>query len=129
MKLSEYFDQVNGFGVLSTADQSGKVNAAVYGRPHFIDEETLAFIAADRLTHANLQVNPHAAYVFKEEGGYEGRRLYITKIREEKDSPLIEEIRRKKHPAKKGKPENGSRFLIFFHLDKVLPLIGDGTVS
>jgi len=128
MKLSEYFDQADGFGVLSTAVQSGKVNAAVYGRPHFIDEETVAFIAADRLTHANLQVNPHAAYIFKEEGGYEGRRLYITKIREEKDSPLIEQIRRKKHPSGKGNHQSGPKFLIFFHLDKVLPLIGDGKV-
>ncbi|MDD4357223.1 MAG: pyridoxamine 5'-phosphate oxidase family protein [Smithellaceae bacterium] len=128
MKLSDYFDQAEGFGVLSTADRIGKVNAAVYGRPHFMDEETVAFIAGDRLTHANLQVNPHAVYLFKEEGCYEGRRLYITKVREEKDSPLIEEIRRKKHPAGEGKLKNGSRFLIFFHLDKVLPLIGDKKV-
>ena len=128
MKLSEYFDQADGFGVLSTADQSGKVNAAVYGRPHFMDEETITFIAGDRLTHANLQVNPHAAYIFKEKGGYEGRRLYITKIREEKDSPLIEQIRRKKHPSGKGNHQSGPKFLIFFHLDKVLPLIGDGKV-
>jgi hypothetical protein len=128
MKLSEYFNQADGFGVLSTADQSGKVNAAVYSRPHFMDEETIAFIAGDRLTRANLLKNPHAVYLFREEGSYEGRRLYITRLREEKDSPLIDEIRRKKHPVKKEKPENGTRYLIFFHLDKVLPLIGDGKV-
>jgi hypothetical protein len=126
MKLSEYFDKADGFGVLSTADQSGKVDAAIYGRPHFIDDETVAFIAADKLTHANLQVNPHAVYIFKEAGRYEGRRLYITKLREEKDSPLIEEIRRRKSREVEGKSQSGSRFLIYFHLDKVLPLIGDG---
>jgi hypothetical protein len=126
MKLSEYFDKADGFGVFSTADQSGKVDAAIYGRPHFIDDETVAFIAADKLTHANLQVNPHAVYIFKEAGRYEGRRLYITKLREEKDSPLIEEIRRRKSREVEGKSQSGSRFLIYFHLDKVLPLIGDG---
>jgi len=68
MKLSEYFDKADGFGVLSTADQSGKVDAAIYGRPHFMDEETVAFIAADKLTHANLQVNPHAVYISKKRG-------------------------------------------------------------
>ncbi|MGB5219340.1 MAG: pyridoxamine 5'-phosphate oxidase family protein [Smithella sp.] len=73
MTLSEYFEKAKGVGVLSTADQTGKVNAAIYGRPHFIDEKTLAFIAADRLTHANLKTNPSAVYLFKEDGSYEGR--------------------------------------------------------
>jgi hypothetical protein len=126
MKLSEYFENAKGVGVLATADSSGKVNAAIYGRPHFMDEQTVAFIAADKLTHANLQSNPHAVYIFKEKGHYEGRRLYITKLREEKDSPLIDEIRRKKYPEVEGKYKIGSKFLLYFHLDKVLPLIGDG---
>jgi hypothetical protein len=64
MKLSEYFEKNRGIGVFSTVDSSGKVNAALYGRPHFMDEETVVFIAADRLTHANLQTNPHAVYLF-----------------------------------------------------------------
>jgi len=124
MKLSDYFENTTGVGVLSTADMNGKVNAAIYGRPHFMDEETVAFIAADRLTHANLQTNPHAVYLFKEDGLYAGQRLYLIKTREEKDSPLIEDIRRKKYMDVDGKTE--SKFLIYFKVDKVLPLIGDG---
>jgi hypothetical protein len=126
MTLSEYFDNSKGVGVLSTADGSGKVNAALYGRPHFIDEATVVFIAADRLTHANLQTNPYAVFLYKADGRYEGRRLYLTKIREEKDSPLIEEIRRKKYPEVEGKYETESKFLVYFKVDKVLPLVGDG---
>lgn len=34
MKLDDYFENTNGVGVLSTADDKGKVNAAIYGRPH-----------------------------------------------------------------------------------------------
>ena len=124
MKLSEYFEKREGVGVLATADADGKVDAALYGRPHFFDDETVAFIAADKLTHANLQSNPHAVYLFKEMDRYEGRRLYLTKIREEKDSPLIEEIRRKKYPEVEGKYKTGHKYLIYFHMDKVLPLIG-----
>jgi hypothetical protein len=126
MKISEYFENTRGVGVLSTADKSGKVAAAVYGRPHFIDEETVAFIAADRLTHANLQSNPSAVYLFKADGSYEGRRLYLTKTREEKDAPLIDEIRRKKYPEVEGKYKTESKFLIYFHIDKILPLVGEG---
>ena len=126
MKLSEYFEKKEGVGVLATADANGKVDAALYGRPHFFDDETLAFIAAEKLTHANLQANPHAVYLFKEMDRYEGRRLYLTKIREEKDSHLIEEIRRKRYPEVEGKYKTGPKYLIYFHLDKVLPLIGAG---
>ena len=126
MKLSEYFENSKGVGILSTADKDGKVNSAIYSRPHFMDEDTVAFIAADRLTHANLQTNPSAVYLFKEQNSYGGKRLYLIKIREEKDSPLIDEIRRRKYNNAEGKDKTEARFLVYFKVDKVLPLIGDG---
>lgn len=126
MQLDEYFEKTKGIGVLSTADSAGKVNAAIYGRPHFMDDRTVAFIAADRLTHANLQTNPSAVFLFKEAGSYEGKRLYLTKTHEEKDSPFIDEIRRRKYKEVEGKVKTESKFLIYFHVDEVLPLIGDG---
>jgi hypothetical protein len=126
MNLEEYFEHTNGVGVLSTADGQGKVNAAIYGRPHFMDENTIAFIAADRLTHANLKKNPSATYLFKEDGSYRGCRLYLTKTREVKDSPLIEAIRRKKYKGLGREYDKKSKFLIYFNVEKVLPLIGGG---
>ena len=98
MKLSEYFEQAKGYGVISTADSNGHLTSAVYSRPHFYNEDTIAFIMADRLTHKNLETNPHAAYLFIESGeGYSGKRLYLTKLREEKDSELIESLRRRSY--------------------------------
>jgi len=126
MELKEYFENTKGAGVLSTADALGKVNSAIYGRPHFMEQDTVAFIAADRLTHANLQANPSAVYLFKQNGSYEGKRLYLTRTHEEKDSPLIEEIRKRKHNELEGSHKTESKFLIYFKIDKVLPLIGDG---
>jgi hypothetical protein len=125
MKLSEYFENKKGVGVLSTADAAGKVDAAIYARPHFVGEDTIAFIASDRITHANLQTNPFAVYLFKEKDSYEGKRLYLTKIREEKDSPLIDEIRRRKHSDEEDNDKTASKFLVYFKIDKVRPLIGD----
>lgn len=126
MKLSEYFEKKVGISVLSTADDKGIVNAAIYSRPHFMDEETIAFIMADRLTHNNLQSNHHAAYLFMESGDkYEGKRLYLTKIKEEKDSPLIATLRRRKTYAAKKSYESATKYLVYFRIDKVLPLIGD----
>lgn len=126
MKLSEYFETTSGIGILSTADSSGMVNAAVYGRPHFIDEQTVAFIMAERLTHSNLQTNRSAVYLFKESGdAYVGRRLYLTKTKELNDQKLIDEIRRKPHYKRDYKKDPGDqKHLVYFHIDRVLPLLG-----
>ncbi len=126
MKPTEYFEKTLGRGVLATADSEGRVDVAVYARPRYIDEETIAIIMADRLTHANLQSNPHAAYLFMESGDkLRGKRLYLTKIKEERDSELIPTLRRRRHPSNKTKKDS-STYLVYFHIDKVLPLIGIG---
>jgi hypothetical protein len=123
MKLKEYFESVEGRGVLATADGDGKVDAAIYATPHFIDDETIAFIMRDRLTHNNLQSNPHAAYLFMEAGQkFVGKRLFLTKTREEQDSELLHALRRKKYSDDK----NEAKFLVFFQIDRVLPLMGSG---
>ena len=126
MKITEYFKTVKGTGVLATVDSTGRVDIAVYSIPHVMDEDTIAFIMTDRLTHQNLQSNPHAAYLFmeEEEKKFKGKRLYLTKIREEKDSPLLDSMRRKAYPNLKGK-----EYLVYFRVDRVIPLIGTGLES
>jgi len=123
MALKEYFEKTKGRGVLATADKDGKVNAAIYARPHFLEDGTIAFIMRDRLTHQNIQSNPHAAYLFVEEGpGYAGKRLYLTKIREEQDSERIESLRRRSYITDRDE----AKFLVVFTLDDTLPLVGAG---
>lgn len=123
MDLKAYFEEKNGLGILATADSDGKVDLAVYGKPHFMEDGTIALIMADRLTHHNLQSNNNAAYMFMEDGsGYKGIRLFLTKINEEQDSDRLYAIRSKKYPSKKE--EGKTRFLVFFTIDKQLPLIG-----
>ena len=123
MSLKEYFEATKGLGVLSTADGDGKVDSAIYARPHFMEDGTLAMIMRDRLSHHNLQSNPHATYLFKEEGpGYRGKRLFLTKVREEENTELLQSLRRRKFEYGDGE----ARFLVFFKVDKELPLIGDG---
>jgi acyl-CoA thioesterase FadM len=58
MELSQYFESVNGIGVLATADGNGHVNSAIYAKPHFMEDGTLAFIMRDRLSHANRSPIP-----------------------------------------------------------------------
>ena len=126
MKLNEYFEKTKGKGVMSTADSSGNLTAAVYSRPHVMDDGTVAFIMADRLTHKNLESNPHAVYLFMESGDkYVGKRLYLTKTKEEKNSPLIDTIRRRESCPVDEAYMKDNRYLVHFKIDKTLPLIGD----
>lgn len=120
MKLKEYFERTKGFGVLATADADGRVDTAVYSNPHVIDEKTVAFIMADRLTHKNLDSNPYASYLFMEAGGdYVGKRLYLKKTKEETDKDVIDKFLRDK------KYREMSKYLVYFQVEKVLPLVGD----
>jgi hypothetical protein len=126
MKLSEYFEKTKGQGVMATSDSKGKVGMAVYGRPHFLNEKTVAFIMADRLMHKNLRSNPYASYLFMESRErYVGKRLYLTKIKEENDRVLIDKIRRKESCPVYAVYKNQIKYLVYFRIDKVLSLIGD----
>ena len=123
MSLKAYFEKTKGTGVLATANKDGKVGAAIYARPHFLDDGSLAFIMLDRLTHDNLQTNPSATYLFIEDGpGYKGKRLFLEKIREEENSELLQKLSRRKYAGEVTEP----RFLVFFTLEKELPLVGIG---
>ena len=123
MTNKEYFSSTSGKGVLSTSDSSGNVDSAVYAKPHFMDDGSLAFIMRDRLTHANLTSNPKAVYLFIEDGkGYRGKRLFLKKLKEEENSPLIGKIQRRDYDLEPGE----NRYLVFFEISKELPLVGSG---
>lgn len=125
MDLKKYFETKKGMGVLATADSSGKVDAAMYARPHVLEDGTIAFIMTDRLTYHNLQSNPHAAYLFVEsEGMYEGCRLFLKKVSEEKNSERLTALRLRQLCNEEKEADGLDRFLIIFNLEKQIPLIG-----
>jgi hypothetical protein len=126
MNLGDYFEKTKGLGVLATADAAGKVDVAIFGRPHVIDDETVAFIMADHQSHRNVASNPSAAYLFIEEGnGYVGKRLCLSKVKEETDASKIQALRRRKVPPVSDPTEGEARYLVFFRVDKTRPLVGD----
>ena len=126
MDLKEYFQSQQGIGVLSTADAEGRVDAAVYSRPHVFDDGTVAFVMRDRLTHHNVSQNAHAAYLFIEEGSrLDGVRLFLRRLREETDHDLIAAMTRRHLTAEEDRAK-GPKFLVTFAVEKVLPLVGAG---
>ena len=61
--------------------------------------------------------------MFIEKGpGYKGKRFFLTKVREEQDSELLQSLRRRQYINEKDE----AKFLVFFKIDKELPLVGAG---
>ncbi len=130
MDLGEYFDKTKGFGIFATADSEGKVNVAALSRPTIMENGSAAFLMSGHLTHHNLQSNPHAAYYFVEHGeSYGGKRLYLTKTGEDEDLQLIDRLRKKRYPIFTTKYNNESKYVVFFTVDKILPLVADGILE
>ena len=124
MDLKQYFTTQNGTGILSTSDGQGRVDAAIYARPHVMDDGTLAMIMRERLSHKNLQENPFAAYLFIEKSpGYRGIRLFLKKIREDDNPELIQNMTRRCLSAEENLAK-GAKFIVYFEVEKALKLIG-----
>ncbi len=124
--LKVYFSGTQGTGILSTSDGDGLVNSAIYARPHFLEDGSIAFIMRERLTHHNLQSNSHASYMFIEtKGAYQGKRLHLTRLTETSDLPTIEQLQRREY----ADDHEVNRYLVRFQIDRVMPLLGPGGES
>lgn len=129
MNLADYFEHASGTGILATCDPGHEVDMAIYSKPHIIDENTLIFVMKERLSHQNLRSNLQAAYLFIEEGKkYKGVRLYLTMLREEKNRTIVEALR-KKQPCIYPADDDSDKFLVYFQIDRMRPLIGDGPLN
>ena len=123
MDWKVYFENTSGKGYLSTANAQGEVNTAVYSRPHVLEDGTFVFGMADRLTHANLQANPHAIYAFNEQG-YAGHRIYLKKVREEESGPMLDQIRERTKIVSVAGAADKVKYAVYFQLVRSLPLVG-----
>lgn len=125
MDLADYFENKDGVGILGTSDAGSGVDLALYAKPAVIDETTVAFVMKQRLSHQNLKKNLQAAYLFLEKGsGYKGLRLYLTMRGEESNQTLIAAMR-KKQPCIYPEKDDSAKFLVFFNVDRIRPLVGD----
>jgi hypothetical protein len=122
MGISEYFAATQGHGVLATANDKGKVNAAIYSKPYFTDEHTAVFIMAERLSYENLKTNPEAVYLFIESvAEWTGKRLYLKKLKVEKDDRMLARICQE---CDYSHYDVGDRHITYFEVKEVLPLLG-----
>lgn len=123
MNLDNYFENNTGLGVLSTADKEGRVNAALYARPH-IEDNKAVFLAAPNQTLQNLKQNASAHYLFKQEGsGYEGVRLQLVLRGIDEDQDRVDALRRR------HKEENSYAYVLEFEIINSHSLVGKEPLS
>ncbi len=122
MNLHNYFSGKSGFGVISTSNNQGEVNSAVYAKPHVVDNTTIAFIMRDKLTRKNVNENSQAHYMFIEHNhGFNGVRLSLTMLEESQDQEQIQALSRR---SSAGDSDDAERFLVTFTVNKALTLVG-----
>jgi hypothetical protein len=94
-----------------------------------MNDGTIAFLMRERLTYRNIVENPHAACMYLEHGGgYQGIRLFLTKVCEDNNPELIARMTRRHLSAEEDKAK-GPKHLVLFTVDKILPLIGQGVTG
>lgn len=129
MDLRKYFADAKGIGILGTADADGKVDLAIYAKPIVVDGNTIALVMRERLSHQNIRNNPNAAYMFIEEpDDNRGLRMYLTMIREETNSSIVEKII-EEHPEICPEPDEANKYLVHFKVDRVRELVGVRTLE
>lgn len=124
MDLAAYFKNARGTGILATCDPENEVDLAVYSKPVVADNETLALVMKQRQSHRNLQKHLKACYMFLEADSQRGLRISLTMERQEKNRSLIDQLR-KEQPCMFPEEDDSDKFLVFFRVDRIRPLVGD----
>lgn len=96
-EIMHFFNKTARIGVLSTADVDGNVNAAVFGAPRMIDEQTVVMGISENRTYENLLDNPKAVFMVVEPGQsvmeWKGLRVYLKVEAIDTDGLFYDEIK------------------------------------
>jgi hypothetical protein len=96
-EVMEMFNKRPRIGALATSSRNGEVNAAVFGSPQMIDENTIVMGIGRNRSLQYLQENPHAAFIVMEPGEnpmqWKGIRVYLKVAAIETEGALLENLR------------------------------------
>lgn len=121
------FNKQARIGALATANKNGEVNAAVFGSPKMIDQETVIMAIGDNRTFHNLEENPKASFIVIEPGGspteWKGARLYLEVEAFERYGELLDSFRENIRKMAGDKSAEAIKAAIRFKVVDVRPLI------
>ena len=96
-ELMALFNKQPRIGVLATSNKLGDVNAAVFGSPRMIDENTVVMGIGQNRSFRNLERNPKAVFVVVEPGesaaDWKGARVYLEATEMETGGPFFDQIK------------------------------------
>ena len=129
-KLMEYFNKQPRLGVISTSNNDGGVDCAVYGSPQMIDKKTVIVALARGRTFANLQENPHAVFMIMEPGAvvldWKGIRVYLKMLNFVTSGPKLEAYKSQMARIVGEQAAGMIAVLATFEVTEVRPLIDFG---
>ncbi|UCF58182.1 MAG: pyridoxamine 5'-phosphate oxidase family protein [Deltaproteobacteria bacterium] len=126
----EMFNKRPRIGALATANKLGDVNAAVFGSPQMIDENTVVMGIGENRSFRNLQRNPKAVFIVMEPGesmmDWKGARVYLEAVDMETDGEFYNQV--KQGIAKVAGPQAAEAIhaAIRFKITEVRPLVDRG---
>ena len=126
----EMFNKMGRIGALSTANNKGEVNVAVFGSPQMIDEDTVVMGIGKNRSLQNLQENPKAIFIVLEPGKtmmeWKGARVYLEAVDIDTEGKFYNQI--KENIAKVGGKQAGNMIHagIRFKITEVRPLVDMG---
>jgi len=96
-EVMELFNKRPRIGSLSTANNHGEVNVAVFGSPQMIDENTVVMGIGKNRTFRNLQENSKAVFIVVEPGetvmDWKGARVYLEAVDIESGCGFFDQIK------------------------------------
>ena len=130
-EVMDLFNKRPRIGSLSTANQKGEVNVAVFGSPQMIDENTVVMGIGRNRSFANLQKNPNAVFIVVEPGetvmDWKGARVYLEALAIETGGGFYEQIKENIAEAAGKAAADMIHAAIRFKITEVRPIVDTGT--
>jgi hypothetical protein len=121
------FNKYPRIGTLSTANNKGDVNVAVFGSPRMIDENTVVMGIGANRSYRNLQRNPKAVFIVMEPGesasDWQGARVYLEAVDMETEGEFYDQIRYNISKVAGKEAADAIHAAVRFKITEVRPLI------
>lgn len=126
-QVMKMFNKEARIGILATANNNKDVNAAVFGSPRMIDEDTVIMAIGDNRSAQYLEENPKASFIVIEPGQapatWKGVRLYLEVESFERYGEVLDSFRAKIRKMAGNKSADAIQAAIRFKITDVRPLI------